>query len=146
MIGRDGIAENSERSRVQDVVDLADFHRKIFEERRLMNVVALLVPLINFAGARRDVVPLRILVGKIAIEFTEHLRFERRLHRVPNFCERRPEVAQKSLLAVFVLADRFLAKIDIDAAGECERDHQRRRHQKVGFDVLVDASFEVAIP
>ena len=120
-------------------------HREIFEERRLVNVIALLVPLINFAGARRDFVPLRILIGEVAIESAENFRRERGLHGVANFLQGRPEIAQESFFAVFVLADRIFRQIEIDPAGERESDDQRRRHEKVRLDVLMHARFEIAI-
>ena len=108
VIGRHGVAEDAERPRAANVGDVPGFHREILEERRLMNVVALLVPLINFADARRDFVPLRILIGEVAIESAENFRRERGLHRVANFAERRPEIAQKSFLSGFVFADRLV--------------------------------------
>ena len=74
MIGRDGVAKNSERPCVYDVVDLANLHREIFAERRLVNVIAFLVPLINVACAGRDFVPLRILVSEVAVKSAEHVR------------------------------------------------------------------------
>ncbi len=51
---------------------------EIVEERRLLDVGALLVPLIDLAGAGGDFVPLRILRGEIAVELAEHFRLERR--------------------------------------------------------------------
>ena len=121
------------------------FHREILEERRLVNVIALLVPLINLAGARRDFVPLRILLGEVAIEPAENFRRERGLHRVADFRQRRPEIAQENVLAVFVLAERFVRQVEIDAAGERKGDDQRRRHEEVRLDVLMHARFEIAV-
>ena len=110
-----------------------------------MNVIAFLVPLINFAGARWDFVPFRVLIREIAIKLAENVRAQRRLHRITHFFQTWPEIAQKSFFAVFVLTDRLLRKIDIHPPGERERDYQRRRHEKVCFDVLVDARLEIAV-
>ena len=38
-----------------------------------------------------------------------------------------------------------MCQVEIDPAGEREGDHERRRHEEVGLDVLMDARFEVAI-
>ena len=145
MIGRYGVAKNSERAPPDDVVDLANLHREIFEERRLVNVIAFLVPLIHFAGARWDFVPLRVLIREIAIKLAEDFRAQRRLHRIAHFFQTRPEIAQKSFFAGFVFADWLFAKIDIHPPGKRERDYQRRRHQEIGFDVLVHPRFEIAV-
>src|SRR5258707_4335935 len=145
MIGRNGVSENSEGARANNVFDLPDVHREIFEERRFMNVVALLVPLINVAGAGWNFVPLRILVGEIAIKFSENFRSKRGLHGVAHFLQARPEIAQKSVFSAFVLADRLFGQIEVDPARERESDYQRRRHQEIRLNVLMDTRFKVAV-
>ena len=57
----------------------------------------------------------------------------------------RPDVGQIHRLAVSAFAERIFAQIDVDAPGQRERDHQRRRHQIVRAHFGVDASFKVAI-
>ena len=44
-----------------------------------------------------------------------------------------------------VLAQRIFPQIDVDASGQSERHHQRRRHQIIRADIRIDAAFEVAI-
>ena len=44
-----------------------------------------------------------------------------------------------------VLAEWVLCQIKIDPAGEGKGHHERRRHEEVGLDVLMDARLEVAI-
>src|SRR5689334_8225907 len=48
-------------------------------------------------------------------------------------------------MAVFAGADWLVGKVHVDAARESENNHERRTHQKVRFDALVHARFEVAI-
>ena len=74
VIGRDGIAENAQGACATDFLDMSGLHREILEKGRLMNVIALLIPLVNIAGARWNLIPLRILVRKIAIQFAKRLR------------------------------------------------------------------------
>src|SRR4029077_8090097 len=104
-IGRNGVAENSEGARVHNVFDLPDLHREIFEERRFMNVVTLLVPMINVARAGWNFVPLRILICKIAIKPAKDYRSKRGLHGVAHLLWARPEIAQESFFPVFVFTD-----------------------------------------
>ena len=77
MIGRDRVAENAEHTRSGDVVDLADLHREILEEWRLMNVIAFFVPNVNVAFARWDLIPFWILIRKVTVELAKNLRLER---------------------------------------------------------------------
>ena len=74
MIGRYCVAENAKRASTSNLFNVTGLHREILEERRLVNVIAFFVPLVNVTGARRNVVPLRILICKIAIEFAEGVR------------------------------------------------------------------------
>ena len=67
------------------------------------------------------------------------------LNRLFDFALRRPDVGEIDRLAVFAFAERIFAQINIDASGQRESHHQRRRHQIVGAHFGVDAAFEVAI-
>src|SRR4030095_7599411 len=104
VIGRDGVAENAQRARPPDFGDVAGLHGKAFEEGRVMNVIAFLVPLINVTCARWNFVPLRVLLCEITIEFAERFRCECGLHGVPDLAKSRPEIAKESFFAVLVLA------------------------------------------
>ena len=110
-----------------------------------MNVVALLVPLINVASAGRNFVPLRILIGKIAIKPAKNFRSKRGLHGVAHLLQARPEIAQESFFPVFVFTDWLFCQIEVDPARERESDDQRRRHQEIRLDVLMDTRFEIAV-
>ena len=110
-----------------------------------MNVIALFVPLINVAGARRNFVPFRILVGKIAVKTPERLRCERRSHGVANLLQGGPEVAQEGFFSCFIFPERFARKIQIHAPGQGKGHDERRRHEKIRLDVLVHPRFEVAV-
>src|SRR5438876_615463 len=70
----------------------------------------------------------------------------RRLHRLFDFTQARPEIAQESHFPVFVFAERFSRKIDIYPASQRKSNDQWRRHQKIRFDVLMHARFEIAVP
>ena len=57
----------------------------------------------------------------------------------------RPDVAQEHILAGLVLAERLRQEIDIHAAGQRVRHHQRRRRQIVRLHQRIHAAFEIAI-
>jgi hypothetical protein len=52
---------------------------------------------------------------------------------------------QEDVLAVLPLAQRLAGQVDVDPPGQGEGHDQRRRHEEVGLDALVDARLEVAV-
>ena len=124
---------------------MARFHREIVEERRLMDVVALLVPLVNVAAARWDLVPFWILIGEVPIESAERLWRQSGLHDVSDFAKRWPKITQEDFFSLIVLPDRLTREIDVNPANERERDDQRRRHQKIRLNMLMHARLEVPV-
>src|SRR5438045_9338928 len=99
-----------------------------------MNVVALLVPLVNVAGAGWNFVPLRILIGEIAIKFAENFRRKRGLHGVAHFFQARPETAQKNVLSAFFLADPPFCQSKINSARKRDTGYQPWEHQEIALD------------
>ena len=71
---------------------------KFIEERRLLDVGAVGIPLINVPVERRDFVPLRILRGEIRVELRNTSGLRARLHGDPDFLQRRPDVLRKTRL------------------------------------------------
>ena len=145
VVGRHAVAKNSQRPRALDFGDAAGLHGKVREERRFLDVGGLAVPFIHVAGAGRDFVPLGILRRKILVKFAEHFRLQRGLHEVTDFAQRRPEVLEENVCAVFVFANRFAVHVNVHAARERERDDEWRRHEKIRLDVLVNARLEIAV-
>jgi len=91
-----------------------------------MNVVALFVPPVNVACARWNLVPLGILVCKIAIEFAKRRWRKSGLHGVPDFAQSRPQIAQESFFAVLVPGERVAGEIDVNPASQGKGHNQRR--------------------
>ncbi len=146
VVGRDGIAENAERARAGDRHDGPGLHPEPIEERRLLDVVALRVPLVYAARAGGDLVPLRVLPGEVGVELAEDFRREGGGHRFANFLQARPEFAEVDRRAVGACPERFVRHVDVDPARERERDNERRRHEEVRADALVHARFEIPVP
>src|SRR5271165_2521133 len=71
MIGRNRVSKYAQRPGVKNLSDLAGFHREIFKERWRLNIVTLLIPCVQVACGRGDLVPFRILTREIGIKPTE---------------------------------------------------------------------------
>ena len=71
------------------------------------------------------------------------------IERAPEECvdllRRGPHVAQVHFAPVDD-SEWFARKIDIDPSGNGERDHQRRTHEEVRLNALVNARLEISIP
>ena len=145
MIGRHAVAKDAERARAFDLADAAGGHSEPREERRLLHVGALLVPLEHVTDGAGDFVPLRILRSEVGVELAENFRRERGAHHVADFLLARPDVAEKNGRSVFSGADGLARKINVHAARERECDDERRRHEEVRLDVLMHARLEVAV-
>ncbi len=79
------------------------------------------------------------------IPFPEHFRLHRLRDRLTDFVLARPNVSQVDGVAVFVVADRIVAQVDVHRAGDGVRDDEQRRRQIVRLHQRVDAAFEVAV-
>ena len=141
MIGRDRIAEDRQRPRTFDVCRLGD----VLEKRWLLNVRRFRIPVVEQSRRRWNLVPQRILFRKILVEAPKVFRIERRFHGLAHFTHRRPDIAEVNVLIILSFAERLVQHVDVDAAGKGERDDQRRRHQEVRADRLMDARLEIAI-
>ena len=145
MVGRNRVTEKAQCTRSGDRLDRAGCHREVREEWRLLDVGRFLLEGVNIARRGRDLVPLRILLGEVDVETAEHLGLEGGLHLVAHLLQRGPDILQKHGGAGLITAERLGRKVDIDTACEGKCDDQRRRHQEVRLDVLMDAGLEIAV-
>ena len=145
MVGRNRIAENCQRFRGFDVRKRTCFHRKAFKKRRFLNVGRISVPIINRACRRWNFVPKRILLGKFAIKFFVSFGIERRLKLFFNFIERSPNVFQKYVISLFVLSNRLKINVFQNRSRKRVSHNQRRRHQEICFDVLMNTRLKITI-
>jgi len=65
--------------------------------------------------------------------------------RSRHFAEARPDVAQENRLAILAGAERFVGQVDVHAARERKGDDERRRHEEVRLDVLVNTRLKIAV-
>ena len=90
----DAIAKDAERTCTVNLSDVTRCHAEALEERRLLDVGAVAVPLINMAGAALHAVPLRILIGKTRVETLEHIRSQAGSHGLGDLLARGPNIAE----------------------------------------------------
>ena len=145
VVGGDGIAQQGQRTRAADVVDRVGRRAERGKERRLLDVGRSGVPRVGRARRARHVVPERVLRLEVGIQAAI-------IRGVGGACQQllyglrtRPQVAQIDVVAVAVASHRLAGQVDVHPSGERERHDQRRTHQKVGTDVLVDAGLEVPV-
>ncbi len=119
--------------------------REVDQERRLLDVGAVGVPVVQFAFARLDGVPLAFLFQTSPYCFFEHLGQHALVDDRLHFGVRGPDVAEVHGRAVFAGAERFVVEVDVGGAGQGIGDDQRRAGQVVGFHIGIDAAFEVAV-
>ena len=145
MVGGDRVSKDPHRPGTCDICDRPGLHAKSEEEWRFLDVCARRVPLVNLSGRRWHLVPFRILIGKTSVELLKNLGLERRLHGFADFLETRPDVLEIDINPILVLRDWFLREVDIHAAREGECHNERRRHQEIRPDILVNAGLEIPV-
>ncbi len=110
-----------------------------------MNVGTGIVPRVDGTASDFDCVPKFVVGHSGFVLIGEHLRLNRSADCVGDFLCGRPDLFQKYVFAVTVLADRFGNQIDVGAASKCVGNYQWRAGQVVGFCVWVHAAFEVTV-
>ena len=55
VVRRNRIAENAQRTGAPDILDLSGRHREVRKKRRIVDVIALLIPFVDLAGARTEI-------------------------------------------------------------------------------------------
>ena len=145
VVGGDAVAEHAQHARVVNFLQRRERHFQIIKERRIGNIRRTFAPFVQFAARCGNRVPHRIAVEHIAVRFFKHLRVHCVGNRLRDFLLRGPNVAQENILAIFSNAERFSFQINVRRAGERVGDDERRRCEKICFDVRMHAPFKIAI-
>ena len=144
MVGRDRVAENCERPQVFKRRELRRGHRKVCEERRILNVCAFRIPFVD-ASARAFYFLPAFGAAHIGVAFFEHFAFDVCGDRFRDFLRRRPNVGEENVFAFVRFCERFSVEVDVDPSRARECHHERRAHQRVGFQERVDAGFKISV-
>ena len=145
VIGGDRIAENGQRARVADLAESARASWRNLRRTAAPGCKWRPDPIRKARRSSSGLFPQRILLLEVGVELLECLRAEGGLHHGAHFRRLGQISLQENVLAIGRLADRLLRQIDIDPTSERERDDQRRAHQEIRLDALMDARFEIAI-
>ena len=145
MVGGQLVTEYAQRTAAFDVADFGQRNLEAFKQRRLEHVSRLRVPLEQCALGFGNGVPQVFCAVEIAVFTLEVVAVGGVFHQRVDFSGCGPQVFEEHRFAVFVVADGVGVRVFQYGAGERKRDHQRRAHQEVGFQALVDARFEVAV-
>ena len=125
VVGGHRVPEDAQRTGPADLGNGACLHAELREERRLLDVGGIAVPLVHVAHARGNLVPLRVLGCEVGVERPEHLGLEGGLQGVAHLGQAGPDVLQEHR-AVVALADGLGGQVLVDPAGQREGHHQRR--------------------
>lgn len=145
MVGSNRVSKVQEAVRVFNELDDGQVLSEGFEERGVVDVGALLLPLLAVGLGGLECVPAGSALADFVIHLREHVRLHVFVHSLGHFFSTRPDVAQEYILAILVLSDRFGLKVDVRTSGKCIRNYQRRRCQVCSLDVSMNAGFEVAV-
>ena len=145
MVGGHAIAQQRQHARALDRAQRRRLAGHAGEVGRVLDVGRVAVPGVQVAARHRDGVPLLVAVEDVAVLLAEHVGVQRRAQHLLNLLLARPDVGKIDRLAVGVDAERLVAQVDIDRAGQREGHHQRRRGQVVGPHHRVDPALEVAV-
>ena len=104
------------------------------------------MPGIEFARCLRDAGPQRVFLRDVArIDFAIERGIRRSRQGAFELLAGWPEFAQINRLAGIIAPDRIVLEIDVDAARQRERDHQRRAREEGRAHRRMDARFEIAV-
>ena len=145
MVGRHRVAEDRERARPPDVRDGIRLHPEAFEEGGLLDISRFRVPPIDPSRRRGNFVPEQVGRDEDGVEAAVRLRVGRGDEGVTDLREGRPDLFQVHGLTLAVAPDRLPRQVRVDASRQGECHDERRAHQEIRLDVLLDPSFEVAV-
>ncbi|GBD09832.1 hypothetical protein HRbin22_02093 [Candidatus Thermoflexus japonica] len=145
MIRRDGVAQHRQGPRPADVLQGRRLQGELPEERRLLDVGGIRVPLVEISLRDQEASPSLIPFEDAGVTGPEQLRIQALPDRPLDLLLGRPDVPQEDRLAVGIVAQRLALEIDVDAAGQGVGHHQHGGGQVVGAHQRMDAGLEVAV-
>ncbi len=129
VVGCDRIAKQREQACAREIPGNRGLPAECLKERGLLDVRRVYVPVVDRTRLCRNLVPQRVLVGKVRVQPPERCRIHRVVHHPGNLVERRPYVGEHYVGSVGTLADGVLREVRQNRSRESERDDERRAHQ-----------------
>ena len=145
MVGGDAVPQSEEDAGTLHALRWLQLVRQVGEERRLLDVGALGIPVVELAGARRHGVPARVGLPHVVVALLELRRLDGRFDRLPHLFSRWPDLPQIDRLAVGAGTDRLVVEIDVGRAGQGVSDDQRGAGEPVGLHERIDSALKITV-
>ena len=145
VVGRHAVAQRQEHACPLDAARGRGLARHLREERRLLDVGAGGVPVVELAGAGGHGVPARIRLPHAVVAGLELARLHRFRHGAAHLLRGGPDVAEVHRPAVGAGADRIGVEVDVGRARQGVGHDQRGTGKPVGLHQRIDAPLEVAV-
>ena len=145
VVGGDGIEEEAEDARADDVGQRLRRRLHVGEVGRVLHIGRAIGPAIGEAALDLDLSPVLVALEDVAVAGAEHLPRDHLADQLGDLRRGRPDVLQVDRLAVLAHAERLARDVDLERAGERVGDDQRRRGEIVRAHVRIDAALEVAV-
>src|SRR5579875_88420 len=145
MIGSNRVVQHHYHTRSKNILNRGRFLSHILEERRLLNIGGIRVPLEKLPASIGKGTPALVALKHRSIVLSEDLRRHSLRHYFLHLLLRGPDVAQVDGFAVDIGAKRLRSQIDIDGASQSIRDNQWRRSQEAGAHLWMNAPLKVAV-
>ena len=135
VVGGDGVAENGQRPRVDDVAGRHRGHRHPLEIRRVGNVGGAGRPAVSGAADHVDALPADVALVDVGIARAEHVPVHELVDHRADLVVRGPDVLQVHGVPVLVVPDRLRHHVADHASLDRICDDERRRCQIIGAHV-----------
>ena len=145
VIGGHRIPQHRKHAQAREILHRSRGVHHIVKIRRLADVRGFFGPLVQITRRNLHRVPAIVALEHFRVLFLEHFGAHRTLHHGLHFFGRWPDVFEVYAAAARVRANGLAHQIDVHAARQRVRHHQRRRSQIVRAHQRIDAPFEVAI-
>ena len=145
VVGGDGIEQETEHPRIDDVGKRCRMSPHADEIGRVLHVSGLFIPIVSQSSLHIDAAPVGIALEDVGVFLGEHLLAQRLANDAVDLATGWPDVLEEDLFALLVHPEGLLHEIGIHRARERIGNDQRRRGEIVGTHVGIDATFEVAV-
>ncbi len=137
--------EHGQDARTLDVAQVGRFATHARQERRSGDIRGVDIPDVAVPRGDRQGSPAVVALEDRRIRSLEERRIDGIGDHLADLGGGRPQVDEIDRPAVAILPERLGGEVEIDASGQGEGDHERRRRQIGGAGQRVDPALEVAI-
>ena len=126
-------------------LDRRNLRRHALEERRLLDVSGVRIPLVEISSGNLKPLPHLVSFFDVGVFLFVHFGLDGLPDSLLDLLLGRPDILQVDRLAVRIVGQRLRSQVDVHTPGQRIRYHQRRRCQVIGLSQRVDPAFEVPV-